>query len=378
MNSCFSDRFLKKTTGIFPSLIVALCCGLLSIVAAQSPPPAGMAGGPPPGGAPPSGGSSSSDVNNPRPTTTPNYFLASQVDWIPLLPAPPKAGSPEQQRDLQTVLDMQASNRGNAERRQVAIDDSEANCFRYADVLGANFDEKKLPKTAEFLKKATGDGGSAAGIVKTYWKRSRPYVVSDKVEKLADMDPEYVKKKAAERKAKEEQEKKDKAAKDAAEGKVAKNKTEEKEKPADPEEEKKKAAERQKEQDTTSYPSGHSTFGTLCAIFLTQMVPEKQSELFTRAEAYRESRLIVGAHFRTDIEGGRALATAVAAVMSQNFAFQRDESEARNELRPALGLPVALPERKTEEKKTEEKKEKKAEKAEAADKKASSSVEGST
>lgn len=317
----------------YPALLVALCCSLLSIAAAQNPPPPGMGGGRTPGSS-----ASSASSSEARPASTANYFLASQVDWVPLLPAPPKAGSPEQQRDLQAVLDMQASNRNNTERRQVAIDDSEASCFRYADVLGIAFDAKQLPKTAEFLKKATGDGGSAAGIVKSYWKRPRPYIVSDKVEKLADMDPEFVKKKAEERKAKEKQ---DKATKDAAEAKV------------DPEEEKKKAAERQKEQDNTSYPSGHSTMGTLCAIFLTQMLPEKQSELFMRAETYRESRMIVGAHFRTDIEGGRALATAVAAVMSQNFAFQRDEAEARGELRAALGLPAALPERKTEEKKAD-------------------------
>ncbi|MGC3982371.1 MAG: phosphatase PAP2 family protein [Steroidobacteraceae bacterium] len=326
----------------------ALMTGAMGLAVAQSPPPGGMGAG---------RASAGSDNPNEARSNTPNYFLASQVDWVPLLPAPPKAGSPEQQRDIQAVLDAQAAARKNPARRQQAIEDSDGGCFHYADVLGKEFDEKKLTKTAEFLKKASSDGGSAAGSVKNYWQRPRPYVVSDKVEKLADMDPAYVKKKAEERKAKEEQEKKEKAAKDAAEGKVAKAAPPAAEaKPVDPEEEKKAAAERQKNLDNTSFPSGHSTAGTLCAIFLTQMLPEKQAELYARAELYRESRLIVGAHHRTDVEAGKLLATAVAAVMSQNFAFQRDEAEARVELRTALGLPAALPERKKEEKKEESEK----------------------
>lgn len=326
------------------TLTLGLSTALLSLATAQN---AGM--NPP-----------STSGNNP--SNTPNYFLASQVDWVPLLPAPPRAGSPEQQRDLQGVLDVQATARKNPTRRHQAIEDSELSCFHFADALDNNpaFDEKKLPKTAEFLKKATNDGGSAAGSVKTYWKRPRPYMSSDKVEKLADMDPEYVKQKAAERKAQEDKEKQEKAAKDAAAGKVARNTPPPADaKPADPEEEKKKAAERQAQLDNTSFPSGHATMGSLCAIFLTQMLPEKQAELYARAESYRESRMVVGAHHRTDIEAGKVLATAVAAVMSQNFAFQRDELEARNELRAALGLPLTLPERKSEKDKQSDKAEKK-------------------
>lgn len=315
----------------FIALTITLSIALFGIAAAQN---LGMT--PPPGG-------------NALPPITPNYFLASQVDWIPLLPAPPKPGSAEQQRDLQGVLDAQASARKNPARRQQAIDDSGLSCFQFADALdNPAFDEKKLPRTAEFLKKATGDGVSATGSVKDYWKRPRPYMTSDKVEKLADMDPEYVKQKAAERKAQEEKEKQEQAARDAAAGKVVRAPPPPAEAKPDPEEEKKKAAERKEQQDNTSYPSGHATMGSLCAILLTQMLPEKQAELSARAELYRESRLIVGAHHRTDIEASKALATAVAAMMSQNFAFQRDALEARNELRAALGLPLTLPERKSD------------------------------
>lgn len=306
----------KLARGACTILLSSLLC--LSAHAAEMLPPSG-----PPG-------------EETRPYS-PHYLIASQVDWISILPAPPKAGSPEQQRDLQAVLDMQATTRQTPARRQQAIDDSEHSCFRYADILGSGFDEKKLTHTAELLKNATEDGARASGIVKLYWKRPRPFLTSDQIEKLGDMNPEYVKQKAAERKAKQEQEQKNQDGKDAK-PKQPKRKTA-KELAA----EKQKVEEMQKENENTSYPSGHATFGTLCGILLSQMLPEKQAEIFTRASVYRESRMINGAHFRTDIEAGESLATAVAAVMSQNHAFQHDLGEARVELRTALGLPAELP-----------------------------------
>jgi acid phosphatase (class A) len=69
------------------------------------------------------------------------------------------------------------------------------------------------------------------------------------------------------------------------------------------------------------------------------MVPEKRSGLFERARQYGQSRLIVGAHFPSDIEAGRALAAVSAAQMQQNAAFRRDFEAARIELRAVLGLP---------------------------------------
>jgi acid phosphatase (class A) len=276
---------------------------------------------------------------------TPSYLLASQVDWISVLAAPPAAGSIEQQRDLQGVLDLQASTRKNPERRQQAIADAELGCFRYADVLGSAFDEKQLPKTAAFLRTATADGAVAINQAKTYWQRLRPYIVSDKVEKLADADPVYEQQEKDKGRMEQAQQQQEKAAKDLAEGKPVKARE-----PVDPEELHKLDMQARKTKDTTSYPSGHAALGTMCAIFLSEMLPEKHTELSARAAVYRESRMIVGAHFRTDIDGGGALATAVAAVMSQNFVFQHDQLEARNELRAALGLPTGLPERKTEKK----------------------------
>ena len=238
-------------------------------------------------------------AQTPAPTTThdqqPRYFSASQVNWIPLLPPPPAADSPQQQRDLQAVLELQAANQQGT-RREQAIADAEASCFRFADVLGPAFNAGKLPQTAAFLERAAKEGNAATGILKRYWQRPRPFVVSDKVERLADISPLYLAKLLP-------------AATQNALG-------------------------------NSSYPSGHATYGTLCAILLSQMVPEKQAPLFQRALDYGESRVIVGAHFPSDVLAGKVIATAAAAVMSQNTVFQHDLSIARGELRTALGLSV--------------------------------------
>lgn len=335
-------------------LSIAWCSALASMALAQSaaPPPA-----------PETADKAAEQANAPKQGDKTPYFVASQVDWVPLLPPPPAANSPEQQRDVQAVLDAQAANRKGA-RRELAIKDVEASCARIAEVLGTDLDEKKLPKSSAFLKKAASEADSAAGVVKSYWKRPRPYIASNKVERIGDMAPDYLQKKQQEQKEKEQKEKEQKEKEQAANGNSGgmgagpppgggggpppgagpNNRPGNRDgKPADPEEEKKKLAEQQKAIDNSSYPSGHATFGTLCAIFLAQMVPEKQAELFARAEEYRQSRLIVGAHFRSDIEAGRALGTAAAAIISQNFAFQRDLAAARSELRAALNLPAELP-----------------------------------
>jgi len=230
----------------------------------------------------------------------PRYLKASQVDWLPLIAPPPAADSPQQQRDLQTVLYMQAGNR-SGERRDKAIADSEASCFRVADVLGVELDFRHMPITSAFLSKAANEANAATGILKRYWQRPRPFVVSDKVERLADVAPR-------------------KEQTDAATLHTF---------------------------EYSSYPSGHATYGTACILLWAQLVPEKQAALFQRGIEYGESRMIVGAHFPSDLLAGRIVATAAITLMTQNKNFQHDLAAARKEVQREMQLsarpvPVAV------------------------------------
>ncbi len=227
----------------------------------------------------------------------PHYLDASRINWLLLIAPPPSPDSAQQEKDLQTVLDLQAKYH-NGERHEKAIADSNATCFRFADVLGPEFDAKQLPITARFLSRAEEEVKAAGDIVKHHWQRPRPFVVSNKVERFADVAPRTEKEDAASLHAFE----------------------------------------------YSSYPSGHATYGMTCALLLAQMVPDKQAQLFQRAIDYGESRLIVGAHFPSDVLAGRMLATAAVTLMTQNTSFQHDLKAARKELQSVLALaapPIA-------------------------------------
>ena len=226
------------------------------------------------------------------PANAPVYFSPAQIDATALIEPPPVAGSEAERADLQAVLDAQraAHEQGTTAR---AVGDTVIDCQRVADVLEpAAVAGGDGAAAVAFATRAAKQVSAATNAPKTYWARPRPYVVSTAVEPLGDVAPDSP---------------------FAIKGGY--------------------------ERAHTSYPSGHTAFGTGCAIVLAQMVPEQRAALFARARLYGESRLIVGAHFPTDVDAGRRIGTAAAAVMLQNAQFQADLSAARAQLRKALGLP---------------------------------------
>jgi acid phosphatase (class A) len=242
------------------------------------------------------------------------YFQSAAVDLVELIPPPPPPGSAAAARDLEAVLDAQrvAHQLGMTAR---AVADAEANCLRFADVLGPNFSAARAPLAVYFLNRAAMAGASASGPGKTYWWRLRPYMASPRVERLADVAP------------------------DALEGPGPLDDFRGACNPGAAPRAPKTIAELDPQRGITSYPSGHAAFGMSCAILLAEMVPEQRDALFVRGREYGLSRLVVGAHYPTDVEAGRVAAAVAAAEMQQNAGFRRDLEAARLELRAALALP---------------------------------------
>ncbi|MFG1463184.1 autotransporter domain-containing protein, partial [Xanthobacter sp. DSM 24535] len=62
---------------------------------------------------------------------------------------------------------------------------------------------------------------------------------------------------------------------------------------------------------TTSpaFPSGHTTFGFTQSLMFAIMVPEAYQQQITRASEYGYDRIVMAAHYPTDVIGGRILAT---------------------------------------------------------------------
>ena len=245
----------------------------------------------------------------PAPPSGPRYLLASQVDIVELLPPPPAADSPAQQADLQAVLEAQRAARADGTIGH-AVADVEASCGRFSDVLGEALTSKSNPKLLAFLNQAALEGASISGPAKQYWKRPRPYAYSREVEPLGVVSPGWKAIPGMDTGGHNKAEK-DKAARDLAH---------------------------------SSYPSGHATFGTVCAILLADMVPEKREALFARGLDFAHSRMVLGAHFPTDLEAGRITGTVAAALLLQNAKFRRDLAQARLNLRAALGLSPEAPE----------------------------------
>ncbi|WP_051709957.1 acid phosphatase [Andreprevotia chitinilytica] len=207
------------------------------------------------------------------------YLGSNKLDIATLIAPPPALNSPAGLKDLQLVLDAQKTR--TAAQLAVADADTHKSVFRFADVLGESFNAEKLTVTAAFFERLAHEGAGPMKAAKQYWMRPRPYNSSPEVH------PGIV-----------------------------------------------------TEGTSPSYPSGHATFAYLTAVVLANIVPEKRTEIFARADVFAQGRVIGGVHYPSDIEAGKLTGTIVAAAMLENAAFRADLARATIETRKALGLPV--------------------------------------
>ena len=80
-----------------------------------------------------------------------------------------------------------------------------------------------------------------------------------------------------------------------------------------------------------SYPSGHTTRGMATALVLAEMAPEYQDTILRRGFEYGESRIIVSAHYQSDVNAGYMCGAACVASMHSNPEFMADMEAARAE-----------------------------------------------
>ena len=95
-----------------------------------------------------------------------------------------------------------------------------------------------------------------------------------------------------------------------------------------------------------SYPSGHTATGWAIALAVAEMAPELQDTILRRGFEYGQSRVIVGAHWQSDVDAGRLASSAAFARMHTSPDYAGDLAAARAEyltLRPevAKDKPVA-------------------------------------
>lgn len=206
------------------------------------------------------------------------YLGASALPLSPLIVPAPGNDSSSTREDLAELHRMEAS-RTPAEVKAAQADDGEEDMFVFRTVLGPSFERANLPLTAAFQAHVLTEAVAAAATLKDSFVRARPYQVDATLHPVCARTAGH-----------------------------------------------------------NSYPSGHSMVGYLMALTLTEMVPERQTELLARADDYARNRMVCGVHYRADTAASKVAAYAVFGEMMRTPRFVEDLKAARQELRAKLKL----------------------------------------
>ncbi len=200
------------------------------------------------------------------------YLTDGHPDGIALLAPPPTPDSAEQVADMATVRSVFKARTPEETRR--AGNHNDLSLFVFAVAAGPNLSPGKLPKTEELYQKVKKEIGDTINVAKDHWKRKRPYELDST---LTFGKPE----------------------------------------------------------NSASYPSGHSTRGTVYAMMLAEVFPDKQEEILSIGREIGWDRVLIGKHFPTDIYAGRVLGKAIFRELMASPAFQADLAAAKEEAQNA-------------------------------------------
>lgn len=80
-----------------------------------------------------------------------------------------------------------------------------------------------------------------------------------------------------------------------------------------------------------SFPSGHSLRGWTISLLLAQIAPQRAAEIFKRGWDYCNSRVIVGAHWQSDVDVSRTAASVGFCALQGSDAFIMQMKKAQAE-----------------------------------------------
>lgn len=85
-----------------------------------------------------------------------------------------------------------------------------------------------------------------------------------------------------------------------------------------------------------SYPSGHTLRGWTITLLMIQIAPERAEQLYQRGMDYGFSRVIVGAHWQSDVDNSRMGASMLFSVLQSNADFRADLQKAQQEYKEKI------------------------------------------
>lgn len=201
------------------------------------------------------------------------YLAGTMPDFLHLIPPPPITGSAEAKAELEYVSSLhQAAPAADIARGK---DENKFTVFHFAPIIGAWLQPGKFPLTEALFKAIEAESKVATEAAKKAWQRPRPYhVAPDRFkDAIEHEDPKHF-----------------------------------------------------------SYPSGHSTRGTLFALVLAELYPDKRAELLAKGYETGWLRVEGGVHYPSDVFAGRLVGQTLARTLLQTPSFQHDLAAVRAEL----------------------------------------------
>lgn len=96
-----------------------------------------------------------------------------------------------------------------------------------------------------------------------------------------------------------------------------------------------------------SYPSGHSLRGWTISLLLAQIAPSRADEIFSRGWDYCNSRVILGAHWQSDVDASRTAASIGFCTLQGSEAYIAQMKKAQAEYNEKTGLTSGASSAKT-------------------------------
>ncbi len=205
------------------------------------------------------------------------YLPKGTPDANELLAPPPALGSAEDKFDLESTYTVHTT--ATAAELALGQDENKLTIYHYAPAIGAWFVPGKFPRTEALFKEVEAEAKAVVDDSKKYFKRPRPYHLAPErfPHSIEHEDPTHY-----------------------------------------------------------SYPSGHSTRGTVFALLLAELFPEYREAILAKGREAGWLRVQGGVHYPTDVYAGRVLGQELARDFLRSEAFQRDLAEARAELAAAV------------------------------------------
>lgn len=218
------------------------------------------------------------------------YFTTSEMpDMLKWCPAPPDTASAAFAYDI-TQYFWGKKMRNCKERADIAIRDAVygLDCIirEFSEPFGLQISKEETPEIYKVLREGTATCDSICTFPKRYYMRKRPFMRFNE----ATLYP-------------------------ADEPALRKN---------------------------GSYPSGHTLLGWSSALLLSEINPDRADTLLARGYMYGESRVIVGAHWQSDVDAARLAASAAYARLHTSERFLEQMRLARQEFRVKKGLATIV------------------------------------